>query len=75
MPRKITGVHIKTVLDDRKVTVVFRSPYRWRILEDARDVTKEFGFSGRRVEDEEVRKSFYQRVESAEISSSLQVVW
>lgn len=42
-PRRIKGVTVETKVSGRDVTVVFRSPYRWRIYEGANDVTGEFG--------------------------------
>lgn len=43
IPSRIKGVTCRTRISGRDVTVVFRSPYRWRIYDDGRDVTKEFG--------------------------------
>jgi hypothetical protein len=44
MVERIKGVTVTTLVNGRGVDVVFRSPYRWRIYEDDRDVTKSFGF-------------------------------
>lgn len=41
--RRIKGVTVTTLVNGRGVDVVFRSPYRWRIYEGDRDVTKSFG--------------------------------
>lgn len=44
-PSRIKGVTSRTRIANREVTVVFRSPYRWRIYDMGKDVTKEFGHS------------------------------
>lgn len=46
-PSRIKGVTVRTVVSGRQVTVVFRSPYRWRIYDGGADVTREFGHSCR----------------------------
>lgn len=74
VPKRITGVTVKTVLDGRVVDVVFRSPYRWRIYEGEREVTKDYGFSGRIVSHDDPRfAAFHTEVETGEISCRLQV--
>jgi len=40
---RIKGATCRTCIANRDVTVVFRSPYRWRIYDNGKDVTKEFG--------------------------------
>lgn len=40
---RIKGVTSRTVISGREVTVVFRSPYRWRIYDGGDDVTRAFG--------------------------------
>lgn len=42
-PARIKGVTCRTRIANRDVTIVFRSPYRWRIYDMGNDVTKEFG--------------------------------
>lgn len=44
-PSRIKGVTCRTKINGREVTVVFRSPYRWRIYDNGKDVTKTFGHS------------------------------
>lgn len=44
MATRIRGVTVTTLVNKRGVDVVFRSPYRWRIYEGHRDVTREFGY-------------------------------
>ena len=46
-PSRIKGVTCRTTISGREVTVVFRSPYRWRIYDNGDDVTREFGHSRR----------------------------
>lgn len=45
IPTRIKGVTCRTKIAGREVTIVFRSPYRWRIYDNYVDVTKEFGHS------------------------------
>lgn len=69
-PNRIKGVTVATVLDGRPVDVVFRSPYRWRIYEGGREVTREFGFDGKPVYDARLN-TFHDRVNAGEIRSRL----
>lgn len=81
---RIKGAQVHTVIDGRTVDVVFRSPYRWRVYEGARDVTTEFGcrkvrMSGpvRGAEDYTLTpespewRAFHDKVKAGEISQRI----
>jgi hypothetical protein len=65
MLSKITGVRCDTVLDNREVSVFFRSPYRYRVVENGRDVTKDFG-GGRIEQDSPKFRAFHEAVSAGE---------
>lgn len=69
--RRITGVTVRTIIDGREVDVVFRSPYRWRIYEGAREVTRDFGFTGSPVKDDAAVRAFHAKVDAGEIRCAL----
>lgn len=73
MVERIKGVTVTTILEGRGVDVVFRSPYRWRIYEGARDVTKEFGFPliGGVYEDDPRWSDFHAAVDDGEVRTVL----
>jgi hypothetical protein len=73
--RRIKGVTVTTVLNGRGVDVVFKSPYRWRIYEGDREVTRDFGFiPGRALDhDDPRREAFHAAVEAGEINCRLHV--
>lgn len=71
-PIRIKGVTVRTVLNGRAVEVVFRSPYRWRIYEGDREVTREFGFTGSVVSPDDPRfLEFHAAVDAGEIEARL----
>ena len=74
MIKRIKGVTAHAVLDGCAVDVVFRSPYRWRIYEGSQEVTREFGFNGRRVDDADPRWSaFHDAVRAGTVRQTLQI--
>lgn len=75
MVRRIKGISVATLIDGRGVEVVFNSPYRWRIYEGSREVTKEFGFNGRCIYEEDSRfLEWHNKVTQGECRSVLHVV-
>jgi len=72
-PSRIKGVTVRTILDGRSVDVVFRSPYRWRIYDGERDVTREFGFplTGHCIEHDAERAAFHAKVDAGAKTSHL----
>ena len=73
MVERIKGVTVTTTLEGRGVDVVFRSPYRWRIYEGDRDVTKAFGFPlrGHCIEDEAEWRAFHAKVDAGAVRTAL----
>jgi hypothetical protein len=73
MVERIKGVTVTTILEGRGVDVVFRSPYRWRIYEGDRDVTKTFGFPliGGVYEEDPRWSAFHAAVDAGECRTAL----
>ena len=73
MVERIKGVTVTTLVNGRGVDVVFRSPYRWRIYEGSRDVTKSFGFPliGGVYEDDPRWQAFHDETQANEFRVAL----
>lgn len=73
--RRVKGVTVTTMINGKGVDVVFKSPYRWRIYEGDRDVTKAFGFDpGKCVYEEDPRYAwFHEETKANEINCRLHV--
>lgn len=72
MVRRIKGVSVAALIDGRGVEVIFTSPYRWRVYEGDREVTREFGFNGRALDHDDPRRSeWHEKVDAGECRAIL----